>query len=193
MPGHRVRGQRLHASADSALRRAYTAGLRKLVERIGAEDASDDERNSILTALATCVGSAVIAQAAAIDAMLPPVLEHLDAEEAYLLALIDKHLTDDEWAEVGQAAMAKTPKSLLPMAFGMVLRDAEPEHVAGLKTVTPGLAWFVLSRLGPRAYARYARRIGLDRVSNPAGTGRRGLPCTRSGPDNTQGTGKVVR
>jgi hypothetical protein len=45
---------------------------------------------------------------------------------------------------------------------------AAPEHVAGLKAVIPGPAWFVLSRLGPRAYARYARRIGLDRISLPA-------------------------
>ena len=64
--------------------------------------------------------------------------------------------------------MAETPKNLLPRAFGMVLRNAEPEHVAGLKAVIPGPAWFVLSRLGPRAYARYARRIGLDKVSEPA-------------------------
>jgi len=106
--------------------------------------------------------------AAAIGAMLPPLLEHLAAEETHLLALIDKHVTDDEWAEVGQAAMAETPKSRLPMVFGMVLRDAEPEHVAGLKAVIPGPAWFVLSRLGPRAYTRYARRIGLDRISHPA-------------------------
>ncbi|MEU7587790.1 hemerythrin domain-containing protein [Micromonospora sp. NPDC049230] len=104
------------------------------------------------------------ALASAVDAMIAPMLEHLVTEETHLLALIDKYLTDKEWAEVGAAAMATVPKNLLPMAFGMVLRDGTPEHVAGLKAVIPGPAWFVLSRFGPGAYTRYARRLGLDRV-----------------------------
>jgi len=102
--------------------------------------------------------------AAALDAMIPPMLEHLGSEEAHLLSLIDKYLTEKEWGQVGAAAMASTPKNRLPMLFGMVLRDARPEHVEGLKAVTPAPAWFVLSRLGPPAYARYARRLGLDGV-----------------------------
>ncbi|MBG6105996.1 hypothetical protein IW249_006410 [Micromonospora vinacea] len=108
------------------------------------------------------------AVASAVDAMIPPMLEHLVTEETHLLALIDKYLTDKEWAEVGAAAMASMPKSLLPMAFGMVLRDGTPEYVAGLKAVVPGPAWFVLSRIGPGAYTRYARRLGLDKVPNAA-------------------------
>jgi hypothetical protein len=96
--------------------------------------------------------------------LIPALVEHLTAEETHVLALIDEALTDDEWAEVGAAAMAKTPKRKLPMIFGMVLRDSAPEHVAALKTVIPAPAWFVFSRLGPRAYAKYARGLGLDTV-----------------------------
>ena len=106
--------------------------------------------------------------AAALDAMIAPMLEHLGVEEAHLLSLIDKYLTEKEWGQVGAAAMASTPKNRLPVLFGMVLRDARPEHVEGLKAVVPAPAWFVLSRLGPPAYARYARRLGLDEVQTAA-------------------------
>jgi hemerythrin HHE cation binding domain-containing protein len=101
------------------------------------------------------------ALATALDKMVGPMLEHLVTEETNLLSLIDKYLTEDEWAEVGKHGMSGIPKNRLPVAFGMALRDGEPEHVAALKAVVPGPAWFVLSRLGPWAYTRYARRLGL--------------------------------
>lgn len=99
------------------------------------------------------------ALARAIEAVVPPMLEHLATEEEHLLALIDKHLTDEEWAEVGSGGMGKAKKSQLPVIFGMVLRDGRPEHVATLKAVIPAPAWFIMSRLGPRAYDRYTRRL----------------------------------
>lgn len=102
------------------------------------------------------------AVAVALETMIPTMMEHMAAEETHLLALIDKYLTHDEWAEVGAAGMAKTPKSKLPVLFGMVLKDGEPEHVETLKDVIPAPAWFVLSRLGPRAYSRYSRKLTPD-------------------------------
>ena len=104
------------------------------------------------------------ALAAALDALIAPMSAHLDAEEAHVLTLIDKYLTDEEWAEAGKHGLASARKSQLPMIFGMLLHDARPEHTESLRAVIPGPVWFVLSRLGPVAYGRYARRLGLDRV-----------------------------
>jgi hypothetical protein len=121
--------------------------------------------------------------AAAIDAILPPLLEHLSAEETYLLALIDKHLTDGEWAEVGRAAMAETPKSLLPMVFGMVLRDAEPSTWRVWKRqsrVRPGSS-SPGSGQGPTPGTRVVSAWTGSRTLPDQG--RRGLPCTGSGTD----------
>jgi hypothetical protein len=109
------------------------------------------------------------ALAASIDVLIPPMLDHLDTEERDLLALIDQYLTEREWADVGATAMATLPKNRLPIAFGTVLLDGEPEHVGALKAVAPGPVWFVLSRVGPSAYTRYARRLGLDRLPGAAG------------------------
>ncbi|MFI7080400.1 MULTISPECIES: hemerythrin domain-containing protein [unclassified Micromonospora] len=105
------------------------------------------------------------ALAAAVEALIAPMSAHLDAEETHVLPLIDKYLTDEEWAEAGKHGMASAQKSQLPMIFGMLLHDARPEHTESLKAVVPAPVWFVLSRLGPVAYGRYVRRLGLDRVS----------------------------
>ncbi|RKR89640.1 hemerythrin-like domain-containing protein [Micromonospora pisi] len=99
------------------------------------------------------------ALAAAVERLIPPLLEHLATEEANLLSLIDKHLTAAEWAEVAAASMGKLPKGKLPLSFGMALYEAEPEHVQVLKEAVPTPVWFVFSRLGPRAYANHSRRI----------------------------------
>jgi iron-sulfur cluster repair protein YtfE (RIC family) len=99
------------------------------------------------------------AVAVALETMIPTMVEHMAAEEANLLPLIDKYLTHDEWAELGAEGMGNTPKSRLPIIFGMVLKDGEPEHIEAFKTLIPAPAWFLLSRLGPRAYARYARKL----------------------------------
>jgi hypothetical protein len=101
------------------------------------------------------------AVAAALETMIPTMMEHMDAEETHILTLIDKYLTHDEWAEVGAAGMAKTPKSKLPIIFGMVLKDGKPEHVETLKADIPAPAWFILSRIGPRAFARYSRKLSV--------------------------------
>ncbi|MER7164896.1 hemerythrin domain-containing protein [Micromonospora sp. NPDC000207] len=105
------------------------------------------------------------ALATTIDAMIEPMSEHLVAEETHVLPLIDEHLTDEEWAEAGKHGMSAVRKSQLPLVFGMLLRDARPEHIESFRAVVPGPVWFVFSRLGPRAYDRYARQLGLDRVT----------------------------
>ncbi|MFK3979435.1 hemerythrin domain-containing protein [Micromonospora sp. NPDC050397] len=99
------------------------------------------------------------ALAAAVERMIPPMVEHLDTEETHVLSLIDKYLTAAEWEAVAAATMGKMPKSKLPLVFGMALYGAEPEQVRILKDTLPAPAWFMFSRLGPRAFAKHSRRI----------------------------------
>lgn len=99
------------------------------------------------------------ALAGAVDAMLPPLVEHTDTEELHLLTLIDRHLTADEWGELAKAAQANAAPKTIPMTMGMALYEAGPEQWQHLRETLPGPLWFLLSRLGPRSYAKYARRI----------------------------------
>jgi hypothetical protein len=124
-----------------------------------------DVRARVTAWLAGATAADRDAVAAAVAATVPPLREHLDTEEAQVLRLIDEHLTEAEWAEVGRHGIAALPTRQLPVAFGMALRDGPPDQVAALRAVVPAPAWFVLSRVGPPAYARYARRLGLDRVA----------------------------
>ncbi|MER7129781.1 hemerythrin domain-containing protein [Streptosporangium saharense] len=87
------------------------------------------------------------------------VLEHLDDEEATLLPLAAKHLTEREWASLGDHLVNNTPKLTLLTLFGAVLEDANPAERAlvlgGLPAPVRAI-WHVIGR--PR-YARYIRRV----------------------------------
>jgi hypothetical protein len=55
--------------------------------------------------------------------------------------------------------MAAQAKSKLPMIFGMIMKDADPEVIRGMLANAPLVPRLMLPFVGPRAYARYARRI----------------------------------
>ncbi|GAA4602391.1 hypothetical protein GCM10023195_07220 [Actinoallomurus liliacearum] len=87
------------------------------------------------------------------------LLEHLDDEEATLLPLAAKHITEQEWASLGDHLVNNTPKLTLLTLFGAVLEDANPAERAlvlrGLPTPVR-VIWHVIGR--PR-YARHIRRV----------------------------------
>jgi hypothetical protein len=45
------------------------------------------------------------------------------------------------------------------MIFGMIMKDADPEVIRGMLANAPLVPRLMLPFVGPRAYARYARRI----------------------------------
>jgi len=99
------------------------------------------------------------ALADAIDALSAPLDEHLQAEEKNMLPLIDRFLTADEWADVGNKALADIPWSKVPVVFGMVLRDATDAQRALFKENMPTPVFAVMSKVGPVAYRRYRRKL----------------------------------
>lgn len=81
-----------------------------------------------LTALAAHPGERERADAfAALDALLPPLREHLALEEAEALALIDRHLSAGEWGEVGAMGLAAVPPERVTVMFGMLLDGVSPQ------------------------------------------------------------------
>jgi hemerythrin-like domain-containing protein len=91
--------------------------------------------------------------------LLDRIVEHLDLEELKVLVLIDTYLTDKEWKEVGGSGLKKMSFGKLSVAFGMILDDAPPEHVATMRATIPRAPWLLFSVLGPRAYMKYAARL----------------------------------
>ena len=112
-------------------------------------DAGPDERDTLVAALAE--HRAVL-------------LEHLDDEEATLLPLAAKHITEQEWASLGDHLVNNTPKLTLLTLFGLVLEDANRAERATLLGALPTQVraiWHVIGR------PRYARRIRRVRATRP--------------------------
>lgn len=87
------------------------------------------------------------------------LLNHLDDEEATLLPLAAKHITEQEWASLGDHLVNNTPKPTLLTLFGAVLEDADPAERATVLSGLPAsvrVIWHVIGR--PR-YARHIRRV----------------------------------
>jgi hemerythrin-like domain-containing protein len=85
--------------------------------------------------------------------------EHLDLEEAEVLPLIDTYLSEKEWRAAVAAAGPKTPKSRMPLSFGMTLYGAEDEMVALMKAAVPKPVWTIFAPIGRGAYARHAKKV----------------------------------
>jgi hemerythrin-like domain-containing protein len=95
----------------------------------------------------------------ALDRLHALLMEHLAAEEQHILPLAARSLTAEEWGELGEDGMAAQPKSKLPMIFGMIMKDGDPEVIRGMLGNAPLVPRLMLPFVGPRAYARYARRV----------------------------------
>jgi hemerythrin-like domain-containing protein len=105
------------------------------------------------------------ALAEAATELLVRIAEHLDLEELRVLSLIDKYLTEKEWKQVGGSGLKKMSFGQLKVAFGMILDDAPPAYVQTMRDTIPCAPWLLFSVLGPRAYAKYAKRLHGATVS----------------------------
>ncbi|MFI0449327.1 hemerythrin domain-containing protein [Actinomadura sp. 6N118] len=87
------------------------------------------------------------------------LIEHLDDEEATLLPLAAEHITEQEWASMGDHMVANTPKPLLLRLFGAVLEDADPAERALVLSALPAPVRAIWHVIGRPSYARHVRRV----------------------------------
>jgi hemerythrin-like domain-containing protein len=156
-----------HEGEDELLWPPLLARVDLEAEVVLRMEAQHERVAATLTRLETVVPAwAATAAAAERDSLVAALtdhravlLEHLDDEEATLLPLAAQHLTEAEWASLGDHLVANTPKPALLTLFGLVLEDATPAEraalLAGLPAPVRGI-WHVIGR--PR-YARHIRRV----------------------------------
>ncbi len=94
-----------------------------------------------------------------LDRLITELGQHLGAEEERILPLASRCLTQAEWDQLGEEGLGALPKSRLPLAFGMLMKDADPEVMRHILANVPLVPRVVLPRIGPRVYARYTRRL----------------------------------
>ncbi|MDN3029677.1 hemerythrin domain-containing protein [Streptomyces sp. S.PB5] len=97
--------------------------------------------------------------AEALDQLLAVLLEHMATEEKEILPLAAKYVTAAEWDRMGQHGLANSPKRTLPLTFGMVMYEGDPEVVKAVLVHAPLPARLLMPRLAPRLYASHAKRV----------------------------------
>lgn len=97
--------------------------------------------------------------AAALDELWEALVVHLDEEEQQILPLAALHLSQQEWAALGEAGVSKMTKEQLPIMFGMVLEDADADEQAEMLGLLPGPVRLLVRTVGARRYARYVRSV----------------------------------
>lgn len=90
------------------------------------------------------------------------LVEHLDDEEAHLLPLAERHLTEDEWNAQGDHFVQHTPKSKILTLLGVVLEDATPDERAEFLSGLPAPARGFWRLYGERHHAARMRRLRED-------------------------------
>ena len=84
------------------------------------------------------------------------VLEaHLDEEEREVVPLIDLHLTDSEWQEVGEKGFEKFTPAQRWIATGQLVEVVSPEEVAVVFRTLPSPVKVLWHLVGKRSYRRY--------------------------------------
>ncbi|MGW1530273.1 hemerythrin domain-containing protein [Streptomyces sp. NPDC002159] len=101
----------------------------------------------------------------ALEGLLSVLLDHMALEEQTILPLAAEHVTAAEWDQMGQHGMEKSPKKTLPLTFGMVMYEGDPEVVKAVLAHAPLLARLLMPIIGPRLYASHAKRV--HGTSNP--------------------------
>jgi hemerythrin-like domain-containing protein len=99
------------------------------------------------------------ALAAACDLLYVLLEEHLTAEENRVLPLAERYISKQEWIAMGEEGLGTLPKRQLPIAFGMMSYQGDPEVLADMIAPAPLPIRLLVPPLGRRAFRRYALRV----------------------------------
>ncbi|MEH0986026.1 hemerythrin domain-containing protein [Micromonospora sp. CPCC 205556] len=107
----------------------------------------------------TATREAAEAVAAVLDRMCPALDEHLRVEEEQVLPLIEKHVTASEWDRMVAEGAGDTPVELLPLMFGLMTYEGDPEVVQKAISQMPEEARPVIAGVAAQAFAAHSQII----------------------------------
>ena len=97
--------------------------------------------------------------AEAIEEFSGPLLAHLDQEEADILPLAQRYVSEEEWGLLAKHALASTPKPDLIKGLGGILEDATPDEREMMLGVIPAVPKLLYRTIGKRAYVKDAAAV----------------------------------
>jgi hemerythrin-like domain-containing protein len=93
------------------------------------------------------------------EQLLPALMEHMTMEEERILPLAEKHVTAAEWKQLGEHGLNEFAKKELPLTFGLMMYEGDPEVIKGVLAEAPLPARLLMPVIGPRIFASHARRV----------------------------------
>lgn len=144
--------QRCHSDLKNAI--CYARDQHAAIDRAAAElagslatwrrDASADSRSRVALAL---------------DTLLPVLLQHMDFEEQHVVPAMETYITQEEWNRMIQAAALDLPPTDLPLEFGMLMYEADPEIVEQVVWNMPEQLRLIIRQTAAHSFAKHARRV----------------------------------
>jgi iron-sulfur cluster repair protein YtfE (RIC family) len=125
---------------------ALESGIAEVTESLAAWrcDAAADPRDRLASAL---------------DRLLPNLLQHMDFEEEYVVPVMAKHITKQEWDTLLQVVAADLPAPDMPLEFGMMMYEAEPEIVELAVCNMPDEMRTAIRQTAAQSFAEHSRRV----------------------------------
>ena len=93
------------------------------------------------------------------DELRASLLEHLDLEEREILPLVSQHISVAEWNLLGEHGRGAISFAQLPLLFGSILEDADPQERELMLSPLPAPVRLLMLTWGARRYDRYIRRV----------------------------------
>ena len=94
-----------------------------------------------------------------LNRLTTPLTEHLSDEENGVVPLMEQHITADEWNEMVAKGAADADPEQLPLGFGMLMYEADPEIIDRAIASMPADARPVIRQLAAQAFADHSARV----------------------------------
>jgi hypothetical protein len=99
------------------------------------------------------------ALADALDRMIFLLNDHMDMEEVHILPMVEKYVTAAEWDVMAREGAAETPRENIPLIFGMVMYEGDPEVIRQILSQMPPEMRPVMKEQAARAFASHSERV----------------------------------
>lgn len=141
-----------------------SADIRPHVNRVQeqheeVESATSDVMDALAVWKADATAKSGERLAGALERMVVLLLEHMAYEERYVVPVMEKHISRTEWDRMIQTAAADLVPEDMPLEFGMMMYEGDPEIVADAIANMPEEVRPVIRTVAGQAFAAHSERI----------------------------------
>ena len=95
----------------------------------------------------------------AVERLIPRLTEHMNLEEAHVLHLVEKYIRASEWDLMIEELVAEIPQEDIPLIFGMMMYEGDPDVVQTALLHMPPEIRSVMQKRASQAFASHAEQV----------------------------------